>query len=250
MSGFKDHFSDRAARYAAFRPVYPPSLAGYLAGIAPARGRAWDAGCGSGQLSVLLGDVFDEVVATDASAQQVANATPHPRVRYRAAPAEASGLVAGSIDLAVAAQAVHWFDQPAYWAEIRRVARPGAAVALVTYGLMEIAPALDRLVEDFYRDVLGAYWPPERRQVEDGYRSIPFPFAPLPPPPDLAIEADWGFPALAGYVGTWSAVRALENAEGPARFTAFLDQLAAAWGDPEAERRIRWPLALRVGRVS
>ncbi|MGZ6134052.1 MAG: methyltransferase domain-containing protein, partial [Myxococcaceae bacterium] len=89
---FKDHFSTMATGYAAHRPVYPRAVAEALSARSPGRGLAWDAGCGSGQLSVELGEVFDEVVATDASAAQIAAATPHPRVRYAVAPAEVSGL--------------------------------------------------------------------------------------------------------------------------------------------------------------
>ena len=48
---FKDHFSEVAAAYAAHRPTYPPALVDLLARLAPARRLAWDAGCGSGQLS-------------------------------------------------------------------------------------------------------------------------------------------------------------------------------------------------------
>ena len=61
----------------------------------------------------------------------------------------------------------HWFDLPAYYAEVRRVTRPRGAVALVTYGLTVIEPKIDRVVSDFYTAVLGAYWSPERRHVED-----------------------------------------------------------------------------------
>ncbi|MGZ6077978.1 MAG: methyltransferase domain-containing protein, partial [Myxococcaceae bacterium] len=94
---FKDHFSAMATGYAAHRPVYPRAVAEALSARSPGRGLAWDAGCGSGQLSVELGEVFDEVVATDASAAQIAAATPHPRVRYAVAPAEVSGLPDGSV---------------------------------------------------------------------------------------------------------------------------------------------------------
>src|SRR5439155_16820661 len=112
---FKNHFSDRAAAYAARRPTYPPALAEFLAEVAPRRELAWDSGCGSGQLSVLLAGRFEQVIATDASAEQIAQARPHPKVRYAQAPAEASGLPAAVVDLAVAAQAAHWFDLAGYY---------------------------------------------------------------------------------------------------------------------------------------
>lgn len=250
VNGFKDHFSDRAAGYAAHRPVYPVALADFLASAVARHGLAWDAGAGSGQLSVLLADRFQRVVATDASAAQLAHAVPHPRVEYRCAPAEASGLLAGTADLAVAAQAAHWFDIEGYYAEVRRVARPGGIIALVCYELMHIDAALDPVIRDFYARVLGTYWPPERRHTETGYRSLPFPFAELDAP-RLEMRVEWNLADALGYVDTWSAVRALEmeGAEGRAALDAFRRDLARAWGPDESVWVIRWPLALRVGRL-
>jgi hypothetical protein len=89
---FKDHFSKQAADYAKFRPGYPNELFAYLGSIAPSRKLAWDCGTGNGQAAVRLASVFDRVVATDASEKQIANSQPHPRVEYRVAPTENSGL--------------------------------------------------------------------------------------------------------------------------------------------------------------
>jgi SAM-dependent methyltransferase len=245
---FKDHFSQVAAGYAAHRPSYPVALVDALAQLAPARGVAWDAGCGSGQLSRVLARRFERVIATDASAEQIAQAVAHPRVEYRCAPAERSGLPGGAVDLATAAQAAHWFDLPAYYSEVRRVVRTGGIVALVSYGVVAVSGELDAIIRRFYRDVLGRYWPPERRHVDEAYRTLAFPFPELEVPA-LAIELEWSLAALLGYVRTWSAVWALERAEGPALFTAFRGAVADAWGSPETVRTVRWPLALRVGRV-
>jgi SAM-dependent methyltransferase len=245
-SGFKDHFSGMAAGYAAFRPRYPAALAAWLASMAPARALAWDAGCGSGQLSVLLAQRFAEVRATDASAQQIAAAKPDPRIDYAAAPADRSGLASGSVDLVTAAQAAHWFDLPAFYAEVDRVARPGALVALIAYGALSLDIHLDPLILGFHRGTLGDWWPPERRLVEDGYRGVDFPFREIAPP-GLAIETDWSLPELLGYVATWSAVKRLREAGGAAQLDRFAEALAERWGAPEAKRRVRFPLALRVG---
>ena len=246
---FKDHFSVAASGYAAHRPVYPRSVAEALAARSPGRSRVWDAGCGSGQLSVVLADVFEKVVATDASAAQVAQAVQHPRVRYEVAPAEASGLPDASVDCAVAAQAAHWFDLDAYYREVRRVSRPGGLVALVTYAVLEVEPEVERLMAQFYWHTLDGHWPPERRLVEEGYRSLPFPFEPVEAPP-LALEHRWNVEQLLGYVGTWSAVQSLKKAGRGEDLERFGAELRAAWGDPSRERLIRWPLSLRLGRVS
>ncbi|WP_027133303.1 class I SAM-dependent methyltransferase [Geminicoccus roseus] len=248
MTSFKDHFSATASDYAAHRPTYPASLADFLAGIAPGRGRALDGGCGTGQLSVLLAEKFQEVVATDASAAQIAQATPHPRVRYRVATAERSGLEEASVDLVTVAQAAHWLDLPAFYDEVRRVARPGAALALISYGIFEVAGPPGPVMRHFYQDVVGPYWPPERRHVEVGYRSLPFPF-PETSLPDMAIEVAWRLDDLLGYAGTWSAVGAARLALGQDPLAELRPALAAAWGDPQARRTVRWPLSGRIGHV-
>ncbi|MBW3535468.1 MAG: methyltransferase domain-containing protein [Gemmatimonadetes bacterium] len=239
-------FSEGAGAYARHRPAYPAALADALAELAPARRLAWDAGCGSGQLSTLLGERFDRVVASDASAEQVAHARPHPRVEYRIAPAGESGLPADSVDLAAAAQAAHWFDLDAWFAEVARVARRGAAVAMVTYGDVEVEGAPGRVVDRFNRETLAPWWAPERRHVVDGYASLDLPFARVAVRvPDMTAE--WDADALLGYVGTWSAVRALEGAGGRETIDAFAEEVRRAWGP--GRRGVRWPLTVRAGRV-
>jgi SAM-dependent methyltransferase len=245
---FKDHFSEAAEGYAAYRPSYPAALADFLAGAAPHPGLAWDCGCGSGQLSVLLADRFDRVVATDASAEQLARATPHPNVEYRQAREAASGLPDHCVELAVAAQAAHWFDLMAYYAEVRRVAGPRAVVALTVYNLAEVNDGVDRAIRRFYADVLGRYWPPERRHVEVNYASLPFPFEPIVAPP-LEMRATWTLAHFIEYTRTWSAVIALEKAEGTGPIEELRRQLEPLWGIGGAARQVRWPLTVRAGRI-
>lgn len=248
-TSFKDHFSGHAGDYRAFRPTYPPGLAAALADAAPARGLAWDVGCGNGQFSVALADHFAAVHATDASAEQIAQGQAHPRVCYAVAPAEDSGLPDGCCDLIVAAQAAHWFDLGRFYAEVRRVAKPGTAAALVCYGRQWLDDAvLDPVVERFHNGTLGPYWPADRWKVIEGYRGMEFPFPELPVPP-LAMEAVWTLPRLLGYMNTWSGVKAATKALGRNPLEAFAEQIAPLWGEAETERRIRWPLTVRLGRV-
>jgi SAM-dependent methyltransferase len=246
---FKDHFSGAATGYAAHRPSYPRAVAEALAALSPGRTLAWDAGCGSGQLSTVLGEVFEQVVATDASGAQIAEAVPHRRVRYAVSSAEASGLPEASVDCAVAAQAAHWFDLEAYYREVRRVARPGALLVLITYAVMEVDPDVDPILERFYWKTLDGLWPPERILVEEGYRSLHFPFERVDAPL-LALEQRWSADQVLGYVGTWSAVQALRKAGRGAELERFGEEFRAAWGNPSASRLIRWPLSLRLGRVT
>lgn len=250
-SSFKDHFSTHAAAYAAHRPRYPASLAAWLATVAPSTRRALDVGAGTGQLAVLLAAHFDEVVAEDASAQQIASAEAHPRIDYRVAPSDRSGLEDASVDLVTVAQAVHWFPLDRFYAEAKRVLRPHGAIALVSYGngTCEI-PAVTARVEEFYRDVVGPYWPPERAMVEDGYRHLPFPFAERTDVPAFVIETTWTLDALVGYLDTWSAVRGAEKALGASPVPALAARLAEAWPASRGALGFTFPLAVRVGHVA
>jgi ubiquinone/menaquinone biosynthesis C-methylase UbiE len=247
MAAFTDRFGAVACAYASFRPTYPGALFAWLAAESPARALAWDCATGSGQAAVALAEHFSEVIATDASPEQLANARAHPRVRYRVAPAEASGLPDAVADLVAVAQALHWFDLDAFFAEAGRVLRPGGLLAAWTYGLFESTPAVDRVVEGYYRETLGAYWVWERRLVEEGYASVVFPFEPVAAPP-FAMEARWTLDRLTGFLATWSARQACIEATGEDPLPALHEALAAVWGDPAQERTIRWPLAVHVRR--
>lgn len=248
-SAFKDHFSDASGKYAAHRPTYPVELAATLAEHCHATGTAWDAGCGSGQFSRVLARSFDLVIATDASREQLRAAQPHPRIDYRAARAEASGLADTSVDLSACAQAAHWFDLPAYYDEVRRVTRPGGLVALICYEFMQVSPEIDGIVERFYRTILAPYWPPERQHVETGYRSIPFPFQEVTLPA-MGMRAAWPLASLVGYLETWSAVKAMRRALGDEPLHAVCRELEAVWPEHNEPREIIWPLSVRAGYVT
>lgn len=247
-SEFPDHFAPAASAYARFRPRYPAALFAALAAHAPARHLAWDCATGSGQAAIGLAEHFEQVVATDASEPQLAAALPHPRVRYQRAPADASGLPARSVALVTVAQALHWLDRPAFYAEARRVLVPDGVIAAWTYGLVEIGPDVDELIRTFYERTVGPYWPPERALVETGYRTIDFPFAELQLPP-LHMEATLTLDQLGGYLGTWSAVLRYRAARGRDPVPALLARVRTPWGESQRARTVRWPLAGRVGRV-
>lgn len=245
---FPDHFSGIAGAYAGFRPRYPQALFDWLADLAPRRALAWDCATGSGQAAVALASRFERVIATDASAEQIAAATRHPRVEYRVARSEESGLDGGSIDLVTVAQALHWFDRPAFYAEAGRVLSPDGVLAVWTYGHLRLEdPSADAVFRRFYLDTVGADWPAERALVDAGYRTIDFPFAEVEPPA-FEMETSWSLPALLGYVGTWSATTRFRAARGFDPVPLLAEDLASTWENPEEPRRIRWPLAVRAGR--
>ena len=244
---FKDHFSRQATDYARFRPQYPRALFEYLASISPNQQLALDCATGNGQAAITLAEFFEKVIGTDASESQIACAQLHLRVEYRLAPAEASGLAAQTCDAITVAQALHWFDLDAFYQEARRVLKPAGILAAWAYNELQIAPEVDALVRRFHDEIVGPYWPPERKIVGRGYRDLPFPFEELDAPP-FQIEVDWSLPHLLGYLRTWSATQRFIAAEGYDPVDLIEPDLAGAWGNAPEVRSALWPLTIRVGR--
>ena len=241
---FKDHFSSQAASYARYRPDYPDGLFAALAALAPARDLAWDCGAGNGQASTGLARHFGRVLATEPSAAQRAAAAVHPRVTYAEGAEAAPGLADGSVDLATAAQAAHWFDLPRYYAELDRVLRPGGAVALWTYALCVVTPEVDAIVRRFYTETVGPFWPPERVHTENGYRSFPFPFEERAFPP-FEMERLWTAAEFGLYLRTWSSVVRYARTHGTDPVEPLEAELAPVWGP--GVRRVSWLIAGRLG---
>jgi SAM-dependent methyltransferase len=244
---FKDHFSRQSTAYRRYRPGYPPELIEYVAGRVADRRLALDCATGSGQAAVDLARHFDTVLALDGSASQLASAEAHERVHYVAALAERLPVAAGSVSLVAAAQAFHWFDFDRFHAECRRVLVPGGVLAVWTYEKFRVDAAVDEVVDRFYTDVVGADWPAERRYVEQGYRTLPFPWQ-EEAAPVFVLETDWDLEQVVGYLATWSAVQRYKDRVGQDPLPALRPRLASLW--PSAgTRRLRWPIHLRLGRA-
>jgi SAM-dependent methyltransferase len=247
-TAFKDHFSGHADDYKAFRPAYPPELFKYLATLVSSKELVWDCGTGNGQAAIDLANHFERVFATDASAEQIRQAELHPRVEYSVAPAERCPLPDRSASLITVAQALHWFDFDKFYAEVRRVGKPGGYLAVWTYKNMSVNEVIDPFLERFQSDFVGPYWPPERALVDAGYRTIPFPF-PEVPAPQLVMAADWNFQRVAGYMNTWSATKEFIKARHFNPVERIIPEFLKLWGEPDKTRTIMWPFCLRIGRI-
>lgn len=250
QASFKDHFSGHAADYSRYRPdAYPAAMFKALAALSPDRERAWDCATGNGQAAVGLAEFFDSVEATDASDRQIAVAAPHPSIRYSVAPAERSGLPDQSVALVSVAQALHWFDLPRFYAEVRRVAKPRALLACVCYMRCSVNCEVDAATERLYNDILGdAYWPPERKHVERGYSDLPFPFTEVEVP-RFQMEVQWNLEGYIGYLRSWSATQSYIKKNGADPLRLIGDELLQGWGQPNVTRSVLWPMTVRAGWI-
>lgn len=244
---FRDHFSSHSSSYSEFRPGYPKELFSYLKTLVPNGTSVWDCGTGNGQAAVSLAEVFDAVVATDPSANQIAEADAHTKVRYLVASAENSTLENLQVDLVTVAQAFHWFDFDSFFAEVRRVCKPGGALAIWGYGLQTTSPEVDAVVKRLYGEITGSYWPPERRYVEEEYKTVPFPFPEISPP-EFFMREGWTIEQLLGYLRTWSSVQKFIRKNGNDPVSEVETELRSAWGN-EKIRSVRWPLFFRIGKI-
>ena len=239
-----DRFSGHADRYARYRIDYPDALYNYVLSFVNERQSAWDCATGNGQVASTLARYFDQVEATDISQTQLEQAVVLPNVRYQISRAEKTPFADNQFDLVTVGQALHWFDAEAFHREVRRVLKPGGVVAEWGYGLNTVSPEVDALVNDFYINVIGAYWDSMRRHIENQYAQLPFDFA-NPQRADFTVERHWTAGWFLNYLRTWSAVRNFIATNGLDPVDALAEPLTVAWG--LGERLVQFPVFLRLG---
>lgn len=245
-NGFADHFSQQSKTYAEFRPEYPPEVFEWLSSLCKEHELCWDVATGNGQAAKALARFFSRVFASDASENQIARSAPGANIHYAVEPAEKSSLETQSADLITVAQALHWFDHTRFYAEVKRVVKPGGVFAAWGYGLHTVNAAVDDIVNKYYSYIVGPYWPPERALIEQHYRTLPFPFTEIAAP-EFSIADNYSLEQLMGYLESWSSTQRYtrERGENPMRLIAA--DLRKAWGDA-ARREIRWPLFFKATR--
>ncbi len=242
----RDYFSKQADAYITYRPTYPPAYVSFLCDYAQKKNLAWDAGCGSGQITRLLADQFNQVYASDMSQSQLGKAPSLPNIRYVCEPAEVSTLGAQSVNFIIAAQAAHWFDMEAFALEVRRVATHDAIIACIGYGKVESEHPVIEAINEFYFHVIHRYWPPGRELLETHYRDLVFPFEELAlPEQDYFITKTFSKETLIGYLMSWSAVVRFENTTGQNAHAIIDEMLESKWN--EEMITFRWPLFARLG---
>jgi len=241
-------YSSFAKEYAQTRPHYPSELFSYLASLLDRRTLAWDCATGNGQAALELARYFERVIATDISAEQLRHSVPHPRVTYRVAQAEQSGLDGQSVDLLTVATALHWFDLDRFYSEACRVVRSGGVLAVWTYHVGYVEPPFNEVVERFYRDVVSPYFAPGARLVDDRYEGITLPGEAVDAGEYFA-SASWNLDQMLTFLEYWSGSQQYMKVRGENPVALIANELAQVWGGRERVHTVRWPMYLRLSRL-
>ena len=243
----KDSFSKQANLYAKFRPEYPPELYDFVLKNTENRSTAWDCATGNGQAAKVLAQHFEKVYATDISQKQIDNAAKVDNIKYSISPAEKISFEDNSFDLITVAQAVHWFDLDKFYAEVQRVAKPNATLAIWGYGTLSVDNEnVDKLLQNFYWNIVGNYWDFERGHIDSHYETLPFPF-------EKAISANfsmvlnWHLYQLEGYLNSWSSIQNFINTEGYNPISNLMHQIEPYWGEFNRVS-VRFPIFLKMSK--
>lgn len=237
----KDNFSHQSELYLKFRPSYPQAVIDFILNHTDSRGLALDIGTGNGQLAVQLSPYFNRIEATDISSLQLENAIPKSNIHYSQQSAEKTNFPDQQFDLIIAAQAAHWFNFEQFYPEVNRLIKYKGTIALLGYGLIEINPEIDRIINRLYTDVLGNYWDAERKYIDEEYQTIPFPYT-NKIYQKFENTYTWNFEQLIGYLNTWSAVKHYQKKNGTNPISIISEELKSKY--KEIEYTINFPIFL------
>jgi SAM-dependent methyltransferase len=168
-------FGTEAAAYERSRPSYPPEAVSWIVEAleVPERGLVCDLAAGTGKFTRLLHDALGgraHVLAVEpvAGMRDVLAAATHD-LTIAAGTAEALPLAGETLDAITVAQAFHWFDAPAAYAEFARVLRPGRRLALVWNARDRSVPWVDRIWSVIDRIEKQAPWRSHREWRESAF---------------------------------------------------------------------------------
>ncbi len=243
----KDLFSQQSTFYAKYRPTYPQQLFDYIISFTKEQNAAWDCATGNGQAAAALAEKFTRVEATDISKAQLKQAIKKPNINYSIA-SEETNFDDNSFDLITVAQAYHWLNWEKFHDEATRVGKNDAVVAIWAYSFFNCDDeGLNLLTRKFYFDIVGPYWDPERKYVDEEYKTVEFNFQPLSTR-DFEITVNWDRDDLKGYLTSWSSVQNFIKQNNVSPLTLIEDELQKVW---EGKNTIsfRFPIFLKIGRI-
>ncbi|TPE54577.1 class I SAM-dependent methyltransferase [Maribrevibacterium harenarium] len=237
-----------SANYARVRPSYPPELYLWLSQQVANTGVVWDCACGTGQASIDLAAYFDRVEATDLSAAQIAKATPHRKVHYSVQKSEETSFPDHYFDAICVAHALHWFDLPDFWQEVKRVLKPNGVIVVWGYHWFRLDDVAGQLVDETLLPLLKPYWPPQSRLLWTRYDDMAFPFQRIEVP-DFKLETQWTLGQTCDFIRTWSATQFFVADGGQEILENFEQKLRECWGNAGDKKPVSMPFFAHAGRV-
>jgi ubiquinone/menaquinone biosynthesis C-methylase UbiE len=241
----KDYFSGHSKLYATFRPTYPDDLYEFIFKHLQSRSTVWDCATGNGQVAQYLSLHFDQVFATDISQQQLDSAHQAENILYSVQPAEKTNFQDQTFDLITVGQALHWFELPQFYAEVKRVIKPHGLLAVWGYSVCSVDPAVDKFFLDFYNNIVEPYWDGARKMVEEEYKNVPFPFDQIATP-KFSINVEWTLEEFAGYLTTWSATQKFIKDKNYDPVPEVVKLIQPYWREKE---KVSFPVFLKLGSI-
>ncbi|XP_071477783.1 putative methyltransferase DDB_G0268948 [Diadema antillarum] len=226
---------------------------------------AVDVACGSGQSTYGLAPWFERVIGFDISEAQIdaatkANSVKH--VEFKVSMAEKLPLEDCSVDLVTCAQGVHWLEFDAFFAEARRVLKPGGCLAVYGHarGYPDHAdPGVKEMLTSAFRklylDELLPFVHERLLILYDSYKDLSIPFEDSLREDQTEHRVRMTLSHVLGLVRSWSSYqRAVDKEPSHKRILEDLKtRVLAAYGTPDAspdevELDIVYPFILLMGR--
>ncbi len=245
---FKDYFSTQAKEYSKYRPKYPDELFSFLSSLVNEHNSAWDCATGNGQAAIGLVPYFEKIIATDPSSSQIEHAELHPKIEYRVASAENSGLESDSIDLLTVATAIHWIDTDKFYPEAKRIIKNGGVLAVWTYSESTVSEEIDKVSAYYGHTIIGEHWPEENKKAWDFENKIHLPFEAIDTP-KFEIHLNWTLDEYLKYLYTWSATHNYIRKTGNNPIEIAYNDFLNAWKDKDQKRDVKKYIRLKAGRI-
>ncbi|GFP92900.1 putative methyltransferase ddb_g0268948 [Phtheirospermum japonicum] len=252
-------FVKQAKQYSEGRPSYPQDLFNFIASKTPSHDLAWDVGTGSSRGGYQLASIYKNVIATDTSPKQLEFAAKLPNITYKCT----SPIMSMSelqekigVDLVTIAQAMHWFDLPKFYEQVKWVLKkPNGVIAAWCYTLPEVSPTVDSVFQRYYTVDTSPFWEPARKLVDKKYETIDFPFEAVDGvehngPFRFSSEKVMDLEGFFTYLRSWSAYQTAKEKGVELLTDDVVEGLKRAWNeDGKTEKIVRYPVYLRIGKA-
>ncbi|KAL0316769.1 UNVERIFIED_CONTAM: putative methyltransferase DDB [Sesamum radiatum] len=241
-------FVKQAKQYSVGRPSYPQELFHFIASKTLSHDLAWDVrkrpSCQIFLTQKLhlpdqLANIYKNVVATDTSPKQLEFAAKLPNIRYQCTPpsmsiAELQDNIGSesSFDLITIAQAMHWFDLPTFYQQVKWVLKkPNGVIVAWCYTVPEVNPTVDSLFNRFH--TIDA--------VDGLEHNGPFQFS---------SEKVMDLESYFTYLRSWSTYQTAKEKGVELLTENVLEDFKRAWNeDGKFEKTVSFPIYLRIGKV-